>query len=346
MDTPSPPGVAPRFGSRRLWIRIGIGVAVLALLWSAAWFYVPALIVSQASKAAEKQLGRHLTLGHVTFNPWTLELTIDDLALAGASASAPPMLEVKRIHADAALISIFRLAPVIDAVEIDAPMVRVARVGEGRFDFDDVLQRLAAAPPSDSKEPARFSIHNIVVRGGGADFDDQPLATVHRVRDLELGVPFISSLPSQREIKVEPHLALTIDGSRFDSAGTATPYAERGNGEVRVKLEGFDVAPFLGYLPRSLPVQLRAATLGADLLIAFEQRPKLSLNVSGSVGADGLKVVDAASKQLLDVGSVKVAIDELRPLEQRVRVKSIDIQAPQLFAVRDAHGHVNLLLAA
>ena len=185
----TPTGAAPRIGSRRLWFRILIAIVVLALLWSAAWFYVPALIVSQASKAVEQQLGRRLTLGHVAFNPWTLELTVDDLALAGASASAPPMLEIKRLHADAALISLFRLAPVIDALEIDAPMVRVARVGDGRFDFDDVLQRLAAAPPSTSKEPARFSVHNIVVRAGSVDFDDRPLATVHRVRDLELGVP-------------------------------------------------------------------------------------------------------------------------------------------------------------
>ncbi len=348
MDTPATSaGAAPRSGLRRLGVRLLVAVAILALLWSAAWFYVPPLIASQAAQAVEKQLGRRLSLGHVAFNPWTLELTIDDLALSGATASAAPMLEVKRIHADAALLSIVRLAPVIDALEIEAPMLRVARVGDGRFDFDDVLQRLAAAAPAPGRnEPARFAVHNIVVHAGGVDFNDEPLATVHRVRDLELAVPFVSSLPSQREIKVEPHLALTIDGSRFDSAGSATPYAERGNGELRVKVEGLDAAPYLGYLPRGLPVQLRAATLGADLRIAFEQRPRLSLNVSGSVAADGLKVVDAASKQLLEVGSVKVAIDELRPLEQQVRIRSVDVDAPQLFAVRDARGHVNLLLAA
>ena len=347
MDTPAAPsGAAFRFGTRRVWLQILIAIAVLTLLWSAAWFYVPPIVASQAVKAVDQQLGRRLTLGHVAFNPWTLELTLDDVALAGASAGAPPLLEVKRVHANAALVSLFKLAPVIDALEIDAPMVRVARLGDGRYDIDDVLQKLAAQPaPESGKEPARFALHNIVVRAGGLDFADKPLAAVHRIRDLELGVPFISSLPSEREIKVEPHLAFTIDGSRFDSAGAATPYAERGNGELRVKLDDFDVAPYLGYVPRGLPAQLRAATLGVDLLIAFERRPKLSLNLSGSVAASGLKVVDTASQQLLDVGSIKVAIDELRPLEQRVRIKSIDVDAPRLFAVRDAKGHVNLLLA-
>ncbi len=254
------------------------------------------------------------------------------------------MLEVKRIHADAAIVSLLHLAPVIDAVEIDAPTVRVSRLGDGRYDVDDVLQHVASIPRS--PEPARFAIHNIVVRGGSADFVDGPLATTHRVRELELAVPFVSSLPAEREIKVEPHLAFALDGSRFDSAAAATPFAERGNGEVHLRFDGFSVAPWLGYLPRGLPVQLRAATLGADLVVAFEQRPKLSLKISGSVGASGIEVVDAAAAELLQVGSIKVQVDELRPLERRVRIKSADVDAAHVVAVRDAAGRVNLLLAA
>ena len=269
------------------------------MLWSAAWFYVPPLVADAAEKAAAQALGRRLTLGKVEFNPWTLELTLSDLALAGASADAAPLLEVKRIHADVALVSLLRLAPVIDAVEIDAPMLRVSRLGDGRYDVDDVLQHLAAVAGAAAREPARFAVHNIVVRGGAADFVDRPLATTHRVRELELAVPFVSSLPSEREIKVEPHLAFALDGSRFDSAGAATPFAERGNGEIHLRFDGFSVAPWLGYLPRGLPAQLRAATLGADLVVAFEQRPRLSLKVSGTVGADGIEVVDAAAAELL-----------------------------------------------
>ena len=333
-----------RFGSRRLWLGVLGVIVAIAVLWSAAWFYVPPLVAGAAEKAAAQQLGRRLTLGKVEFNPWTLELTLSDLALAGATADAAPLLEVKRIHADAAIVSLLRLAPVIDAVEIDAPIVRVSRVGDGSYDVDDVLQHLAAIPPS--PEPARFAIHNIVVHGGGADFVDRPLATTHRVRELELAVPFVSTLPSEREIKVEPHLAFALDGSRFDSAAAATPFAERGNGEVKLRLDGFSVAPWLGYLPRGLPVQLRAATLGADLVVAFEQRPKLSLKVSGTVAAGGIEVVDAAAAELLQVGNVKVQVDELRPLERRVRIKSVDIDAAHVVAVRNAAGRVNLLLAA
>ena len=333
-----------RFGTRRTWLFAAVGALVVVVLWSAAWFYVPPLVVAQAERAASSLLGRQLSAGRVTFNPWTLELTLADLALAGGAPGTPAQLEVRRVYADFAFASLLRFAPVVDRLEIEAPMLRVSRVDERRYDIDDVLERIAALPAS--AEPVRFALHNIVVTGGAADFVDRPLATTHRMSGLELAIPFVSSLPSEREIKVEPHFAFVLDGSHFDSAGAATPFAERGNGELHVKLDGFAVAPYLGYLPRGLPAQLRAATLAADVVVAFEQRPRLSLNVSGVVGATGIEVVDAASHDLLKVGNVKVQIDELRPREQLVRLREVAIEAPHVRAARDAAGRVNLLLAA
>jgi len=339
----SPDRSRPRFGSSKTWLRIANGVLALVVLWSAAWFYMPPIIAAQAESAASRLLGRQLAVGRVTFNPWTLELILADLALAGPAAGAPALLEAPRVYADIAWISLVRLAPVIDRLEIEAPMLRLTRTGESRYDVDDVLERIAAAPATG---PARFAIHNIVLRRGAADFVDRPLAATHRVRDFELAIPFVSSLPSEREIRVEPHLAFALDGSRFDSAGVATPFAERGAGELRVKLDGFAVAPYLGYLPRGLPARLRAATLDADVVVAFEQRPQLSLKVAGVVGASGIEVVDAAASDLLEVGNVKVEIDELRPLERLLRLKRIEIDAPHVVAARNAAGRVNLLLTA
>ena len=122
----------------------------------------------------------------------------------------------------------FRLAPVIDALEIDAPSVRLTRRADGSLDIDDILARIAATPSS--PEPARFAVHNIVeVRGGAVDVADASVDATHQVRGIELGIPFLSSLPSQRKVTVEPHLAFVLDGSRFDSRAAATPWAERGN---------------------------------------------------------------------------------------------------------------------
>ena len=337
----SSPAAALRTRSGAFWRRGAIAALGLVVLWSAAWFYAPPLIRSQLQKGASAKLGRNVTVAAVAFNPWTLELDLTGLEIAAADGSPQPQLHVDRIHADAALLSLFRLAPVIDRLEIEAPQVRLARIGDGRFDIDDILQRFVA---KEGDEPARFAIHNIVVKRGSADFDDKPVQAKHRLRDLELAVPFISSLPSEREIKVEPRLAFALDGSRFDSAATAVPYGERGAGEATLVLKGVDVAPWLGYVPKTLPVKLQSALLSADLRLSFEQRPKLSLRVAGTVGIAKLKVADAAAGELLDAGSITVEIEELRPLEGLVRLRRIAVDAPHLLAVRSANGKVNLLL--
>ena len=345
----SEPFLSPgrRFVARRGVRRACVVFIVLGLVWSAAWFYVPPIVASEAEKAVAQKLGRRLTLGHVAFNPWTLELTIDDLALAGANDGAPAQVQVKRIHADASISSLFRFAPVIDSLDIEAPMLRLTRLGDGRYDVDDVLRRLAAAPADQGDAaPARFAVHNIVVRAGAVDFADTPVHATHRIRDLELGVPFLSTLPSEREVKVEPHLAFELDGSRFDSAAAATPWYKRGEGKAKLHLDRFDIAPYFVYLPQGLPARPQSALVSADLLLAFERRPRLALRISGTVEVDAIKVVDAASQELLQAGSVKVAIDDLRPLESVLRLSRIDVVAPHVLAVRNAAGRVNLLLAA
>jgi uncharacterized protein involved in outer membrane biogenesis len=327
------------------WARLSLAVLiVLALLWSAAWFYVPPLVESQAKKAVMQKLGRRLSLGRVAFNPWTLELTIDDLALAGAAGGAPPLLQVKRIHANAAIMSLFHLAPVIDNLDVDAPMLRLTRLADGSYDIDDLLRRTTASPPS--AQLARFAVHNIVVRAGAVDFVDMPTQATRRIRDLELGIPFLSTLPSEREINVEPHLAFSLDGNHFDSAAATAPWSEQGKGEARVHLDHFDIAPYLVYLPKSMPARPQSALVTADLLLDFERHPKLSLRVSGTIEVGGIKVVDAASQELLEAGGIKIAVAELRPLEYVAHLSRVEVDGPHVLAERSANGRVNLMLAA
>lgn len=326
-------------------------VALLTLLWSTAWFFVPPLIASQAQKAVAQKLGRSLALGRVTFNPWTLEVSLLDIAIAGAQAGSPPQLSVKRAYANVSISSLWRLAPVIDRLEVDVPMLRLTRLAAGRYDIDDVLERLAAAPAAaDAAAGAaplpRFAVHNIVLRGGSAEFDDRPLARVHRVSDLQFGIPFVSTLSSERRVTVEPHLSFVLDGSRFDSTAAATPWSEAGQGEARLRFDRVDLAPYLAYLPESLTARPKSGRLSADLRLVFEQRPKLSLRISGSVQADSVALVDQHAQPLLEVKNIQVAIDELRPLDRSVRVSRIDVEAPHLLVNRDAAGHIGPFLPA
>ena len=326
------------------WVRRGV-VAVLALLalWIVAWLAVPPIAKSQLQKIASDKLGRQVTVGKIDFKPWTLELALHDLRIATADGSRP-QVAIKRIYADAELQSLVRLAPVIDAVTIDSPAILLTHLADGKYDIDDILARLAAAPPSDpNAEPARFAIYNISIKNGAVDFDDQTVKRKHELRDFALDVPFLSNLASKRDINTEPKLAFALNGSKFDSAALTTPFAKSRKTDAHVQFKGLDLAPYLGYMPGGLPAKLQAGSLDADLKIDFEQAATAGLRITGTVEAHGAKLVDARGRDLLAFESLKLALADVRPLESVFRLSEVALANPQLAVARDAQGRLNLL---
>jgi len=326
--------------------RAGWSVAVVLLLYVLAWLAVPPIVRAQLQKQGSALLGRQLTVAEVRFNPWTLELELHGIAVAGASGDVP-QLQVARLYANAAIESLWRLAPVIDALQIDAPVVRMAQTAPGRFDFDDIVQRFANQPEAqagaDAKPPMGFALYNVQLSGGEVDFDDQTVHVKHELRDLALALPFLSNLPADREVKVLPRLAFMLDGSRFDSSAQATPFAQSHQAQARLNVKDFDLAPLAAYVPASLGIRLDAARLSADLGLDFAQQggaPQVRLD--GSLQLDGVAVSDAEGEKLLGFDELKFTLGDVRPLQRQVEIASIELRAPHAYARRDASGRLRL----
>ena len=327
------------------WVRRAFwAVVALLLLWLLSWLLVPVLAKGPLERKASELLGRPVTVGAIEFKPWTLEITLRDLVVGGRGGAAP-QLEIARVYADAELQSLVRLAPVVDALAIDNPHLRLTLLADGHYDVDDILERLATsadAPPADKSGPARLALYNLTLTGGELDFSDRTVNQSHTVRQLSLQVPFLSTLPSQREIKVEPHLSFEVGGSHFSSSAQATPFAQTGKGEATVKWDGLDLAPYLAYLPASLPVRLQGAVLDLDLKLAFEQKPEVAVKLTGTAQARKVQIADRSQQPLLSWDRLSVALDDVRPLDHVLRLGSIELDAPVLSAARDAAGVLNL----
>ena len=324
--------------------RAAIALATLLALWLLTWLAVPPLLKGPLQRMASEQLGRAVTVGAIDFAPWSLELTLRDIAVAGAGDGTPPQLTIARVHIDGELQSLLRLAPVVDEFTVESPVLHIAHLGEGRYDVDDIIAKVTAPPaePQPDTGPARLALYNLALTGGSIDYDDRSVGKQHQLRDLALKVPFISTLPSQREVKVEPHLAFTLNGSRFDSSAQGTPFAQTGKTDAAVRWEGVDLAPYLAYLPASLPVKVQGATLDVDLKIAFEQAPKMAVKLTGSVQASQVRVADRQGQDLLAYERLKIDLADVRPLDQVVRLSQVELTAPVLHATRDTTGQINL----
>ena len=152
-----------RWFKRLLWL-----CGVVLLLWGLGWLALPSLLKPQIETIASSQLGRAVTLNRLEIKPWSLELVLHGLAVGAAPGQADrtPQLVVERIYIDASLESLLRLAPVLDAVDVQGPALRLTHQGEGHYDIDDILQRFENnSTSSDTATPSLFQ-RGVSLKGG------------------------------------------------------------------------------------------------------------------------------------------------------------------------------------
>ena len=342
-----PPPRLPRFVRWPL-----IAAAALMLLWALAWLAVPPLVKAQAEQRLSALLGREVSIGSVDFSPWTLALTVERLVVGAASGAAnrEAQFSVERIHVNADLRSLLRLAPVIEAVDIDGPQLRLTRLADGRNDIDDLLARLQPqSVPANGYEPARFALVNLRLTQGAIRVDDQTVQRQHRVEGLQLSLPFLSNLPADLAVTVEPRLAFTLNGTAFDSGAQAKPFAQDRAAQLELRFADLDLAPWQAYLPAGLPVRPSRGLLAGNLQIQFALAPDGTPRVTlkGQAGwRDGALVSGSGAGQLLATWrALQVGLADVQPLARRIGLGQITLDDTHLMLRRSADGSLAVLPA-
>lgn len=334
----SPTGRWPR--------RFAIALVCLLLLWALAWLVVPPLLKSQAQSRLSALLGRSVEIGEVSFQPWSLELTVRDVAIGPAPGASQPLLRWSRAYVNADAGSLWRRAPVIAAAELDGLQLHLARTAPGHYDIDDLLARFAPDPaqPAEPSSPAFFALYNLRLRDASLTFDDRPAQRIHRVESLQVSLPFVSNLPALVDVTVEPHVAFKLDGTAFDSGAQSTPFAQQRRGELKLAFAGLDLASYAGYLPDSVPVRLQRAVLDADLSLRFElpEGADPSVTLAGSTALHQLALTDRAGAPLLGWKRLQIGLRDVQPLARRAALGAIVLDAPQLQVKRGVDGRLNL----
>lgn len=343
------------------WLRrLGGAVLGLLVLWALAWLAVPPLLKWQAQQRLGSALGRTVSLGDVSFSPWSLELTVRDIVVGGApvgttdaaaasapsaSATALALLKVSRLYVDADISSLLRLAPVIEALEVDAPELKVTRTSAGRYDIDDLIARFTPTDPEPpASEPVLFALYNLKLRDAAVVFDDRPVGKEHRLTAMNLSLPFLANLPAHIDVKVQPRLAFQLNGTPFDTGAQTTPFAQSRAAALQFKMGDLDLKPYLGYLPDALPFRLRDGRASADLELDFQvvDGASPSIVLRGTVGLQNVEAHDVAGAPLLAWKRLDVALRDIQPLKRELSFGAIELDTPTLHVTRDASGRFNL----
>ncbi|GIK86374.1 MAG: flagellar motor protein MotB [Betaproteobacteria bacterium] len=338
---PAPSASPPPPPARRRWLRrIAYAAGAVALLVVVAWLAVPPIVRSQLESRLTEALGRATTVEAVAFDPFALRITVRGLAIADREGPVP-LLAVDELAAGVSPASLWRWAPVLDAVRLVRPRVHVARDERGRYNVADLIERARAAPEG---PPPRFSLNNIEVDAGTVAFDDRQAGRRHEVAALDVAIPFLSSLPYQTEIVVVPRLAGVLDGARFALAGSTLPFAERREATLDVDLDALPLARYVAYLPARPAYDLADGTLTTRLSIAFVEDAAAGrrLEVRGSLRLDDVAIRRRDGSPLVGAEHVAVSLDRVSVLGREARVASVFVEAPRVAVVRRADGTLEL----
>lgn len=330
-----------RRGLKGLAWAVGI-VAALGVIVSLAG---PPLAKSALERTASDAIGRRISVDRILFNPYALTASVEGVRVSEADGTTE-FLSVEEIFADASLVSLLRLAPVVSRLRVVAPRVRLVRGEDRRYSFQDIIDRLAARPaPQRNSGPARFALENLEIVRGSIDFDDRPEKARHQVSELRFSLPFVSSLPAFSNEPVEPVLSGRMNGAPFELKGRTLPFQSSLETKLRVEVDQVDLRRYVEYVPLELNFALASGVLGGHVEAIFKRgkdRGIEALSLGGELALESLDLKDRGGRPLVRAGKISVAFGQLDLVERRLEITRLAVDSPELVVVRDSAGRINL----
>ncbi len=327
-------------------VRKALGVvAGFLVLWAAFGFLILPHVLRPAveGKLAEL-LHRPVTLRRLSLNPFALSATLEGLDVK-EKGGAGSFFSFERLYVNLEVVSLLKSGPVIRAITLTKPSIALVRNEDGKYNCQDLLDEVSKQKSPEAK-PLRFSLNNIRIERGSVAFDDRPERTKHSVRDLEIGIPFLSNIPSQVEITTQPVFEAKVNGAPFAVHGTTKPFSQTHETTVDFSVADVDVPYYLAYVPAATPSRLTSGRLDARLTVAFTQPPKgaPALVLSGTASLRQL-AVEMSGKHLMTCERFEAALGSFDVFGRKAWLRSLKAVGPELWLRREKTGEGAVLAA-
>ena len=330
-------------GRFKKWL-IG-AVVVLFLFTVIGFFVVPPIVKSFLLDNVSQQLRRTVNVTDVGLNPFTLTLT-----LRGIEIKEPPgdktFVSLGELVVNLDVRSIFKGAPVIEELAVRRPYIHLVRNPDNSYNFSDLLGLLTQEEPKDAKkEPLRFSVSNIVIEGGRIEFEDRPFKTTHVVRELQLGIPFISNIPEYVDAYVQPRFSAVINDDPYILEGKTKIFKDTRETLFNILIEDLDLPFYLAYIPHDLNISVPSGKLDVQCTVTFSMSPDRhpAVSVAGNAVLKDFALQDRKKSPVAGLKRLEVVMTALEPLESKFHFAKIALDSPELNVRRDGSGTINLL---
>ena len=316
---------------RRYLIGLGIVVVLVGAYAAAGFLAVPYFARKSAQDFVRTHYKRPLSVGEIHFNPFTLKLDVNRVALPDADGQK--MLAFERLHADLQLASLWRLGPSFREIILTQPYVRAVLRPNGALNLADLSKGFPPAPAQPQKQsgPMRLFIQRLAVLSGTATFEDRTRPAPFRAELTPIAFELRDFSTTAATANGYGLSASSPDGERLLWSGTVhlAPLSSLGRFEI-VDLKARRV---WNYLHESLPLEVDSGTIG------IKGSYDLSSAGAGSGAGNGARGSAAATsaggpiRLTVDVHDTSVKGLGLKPkggAERYVDVASIEVHDTRL----------------
>lgn len=340
IDTTKLQGVLQSPKTRKYGRWLLVAFIVLGIV---GFLVLPPIVKHVAVGQLSELLHRPVAVRSVSINPYTLALTVEGVEVKEREGDAL-FAGFEKLYVNLQLSSLFRLGPVVREIQLVAPKFHVVREAENRYNFSDLIDEFMSKPKDDGPTPA-FSLNNIQISGGSLEFDDRLVGETHVINDIDLALPFVSSMSYATDIFVEPHFSANFDGSPIDVKGRSKPFSTTRESEFVLALDGMQLPKYFDYLPVKLPVKLASGTLDTDLTVTFAQDATqgMRLQVSGTTAISDFRMTESSGALLAAVKRLDVALGASDILGGKFVVDRVAVEAPEVGVRATRAGSLNWL---
>lgn len=303
----------------------------------------PPLLRNKLAADLSRKLHREVSIEQIRINPYALSATIRGFVVKERQGSAIA-ISFGEVYANFELVSLFHRGLVIKEIRLVKPYVSLLRNEDQTYNFTDLVTEFTQGPPRPAGPPPRFSLSNIEIIDGKIEFDDRPQGVRHEVSSIEIGVPFISSIPYHADIKVQPSFSALVNGAPLALGGESKPFTESRESTLQFTINQLQIPKYMDYSPMPLNFTVPSGEMEGSLrvsLLAPKEQPAV-LAISGNAEIKNLTVREKDDTPILSLPSFQVVIDSLEVFARKARLKSVTLQAPELHVTLDRGGELNL----
>ena len=352
----------PKHTWRRRILKLFIWIVILIALWGIVMgLIVPPILRSVAEKQLSKNLGSACTLGKVTFNPYTFNLTLDKLRIPLPDGKEFFSLEQFNVRLSPETIS--RFAPVISQISFVRPVIDVELRPNGQLSFMDLTAKMkeneakaqeGKKPQNEEKAEAKdqkkdennlfgIVVNYFLLSNGEVKFHDGIRKTDHTITDINFSVPFTSTLQRHRQELTKVFLKAIVNDRPFNLEGKLTPFADDARTEFNIDLDRFDLTRLQPYLVPFTTAKLSKGTFSSKLVLSMlrDLKTGMRIGLEGTSSLDGLEIQGPDGKEALQLPKLAVDLTGSVNTQEGLTINTFEIQGLKAWLTLLENGAIN-----